>query len=227
MWLKQNPGRIISPYQICKLMCPAYFKSSTAEILVNGFRKSGICPFNKNIFSDYDFVIERQRERSPPPNILQNNEEVTTSRDVLTQPQKQNEQTPSKQGNALKRIEAPKTNFVGTEDISPLPCHSGTPGSEKGRKPRQGSSYVITCTPHKDELGESMREQERKNTLKGKGRKPKLSSELAESNKKKILEVGQYWMTIRIWTLTMRTQNAWFATVYTLKAYMVSSGYVA
>ncbi|KAG5893465.1 hypothetical protein JTB14_031243 [Gonioctena quinquepunctata] len=85
-------------------MCPAYLKSSTAEISVNGFRKSGICPFNKDIFSDYDFVIERQRERTPPPNILQNNEEVTTPRDVLTkQPQKQNEQTTSKQKNALKR----------------------------------------------------------------------------------------------------------------------------
>ncbi|KAG5894436.1 hypothetical protein JTB14_019804 [Gonioctena quinquepunctata] len=127
---------------------------------------------------------------TPPPNILQNNEEVTTPRDVLTKkPQKQNEQTPSIQGNALKTIEAPKKNFVGMEDISSLPCHSGTSGSEKRREPRQGSGYIITNTPYKDKLGESMREQERdKKTLNVKSRKPKLSTELAESNKKKAVK---------------------------------------
>lgn len=36
-----------------------------AEISVNGFRISGIFPFNKNIFSNVDFVMERQRERTP------------------------------------------------------------------------------------------------------------------------------------------------------------------
>lgn len=55
---------------------------------VNGVRKAGICPFNKNRFSQYDLVIGKQRERTLPPDILQNNEEVTLQRKMLTeQPQ--------------------------------------------------------------------------------------------------------------------------------------------
>ena len=173
IWLKQNPGRIINSYQISKLMCPAYLKSATAEISVNGFRKSGICPFNPDRFSDHDFIIERQRERTPPP-VHQINTEVTPPRNE-----------PGENQNETTLLSQTTKSIIRVEDISPLPSHSGT-SSTKGRKPRQGSSYVITSTPYKDELEASLQEQERKKTLKEKGRKPNISSELVEANKNKI-----------------------------------------
>ncbi|KAK9739565.1 DDE superfamily endonuclease [Popillia japonica] len=55
MWLKQNPGRIANAFHICKLTCPAYLKSATAEISANGFRKCGIYPLNGNVFADHEF----------------------------------------------------------------------------------------------------------------------------------------------------------------------------
>lgn len=47
-------------------------------------------------------LLKKQRERTPPPDILQNNKEVTSPRNVFTKwPQKQIGQTSSKQENAL------------------------------------------------------------------------------------------------------------------------------
>ncbi|XP_072380823.1 uncharacterized protein [Diabrotica undecimpunctata] len=187
MWLRQNPGRTINSYQICKLMCPAYLKSATAEISANGFRKSGIYPFNKNNFSDHDFIMERQRERTPPP-INQNHGEVLPTRgQSRPEPQSIIERTPPKHNLTNKSSNGNATETTATmiraEDISPLPSCSYTSQTNKQKNPRKGSSWMITSTPYKDELERSVAEQERKKSLKEK--KPKISNELNQVNRKK------------------------------------------
>ena len=169
MWLKQNPDRNVNAYQICKLMCPAYLKSATAEISANGFRKSGIWPCNRHQFADHEFIIEGQIERTLPAEFSQNIGEFTPPRD------------------ASPAHETPPS-IIRAEDISPLPACSGNLQSNKGRKPRQGSSWNITSTPYKDQLEESIqnkKEQERKKALKEKGKQPELSFDLMNSNEEK------------------------------------------
>lgn len=150
MWLKQNPGRNINAYQICKLMCPAYLKSATAEISANGFRKSGIFPFNRNRFVDHDFIIERQRERTPPTEILQNNGEVTPPRNVSPPPQEEIahqseiERTPLKGLNSNSNVnETLKKKIVRAEDISPLPSCSGISQTQKGIKDENQDKVLV------------------------------------------------------------------------------------
>lgn len=190
-----------------------YTKSSTAEISVSEFCKCGICPCNKNTFSEW-----------PPPDITS----YSPKKYVDWRTKKTKWTSTIKTGKTTKRAWGAEKKFVGTENTSPLPCHSGTSGSKEGKKPRENSSYIITCMPFKD-LEESMREQERKKSLKEEGRKPKqfwINRVIAMIHQ--ILEVSQWRMTIRIWTLTMRMQNVCFVTVYTLKMQkMASSGYVA
>jgi hypothetical protein len=55
-WLKHHGNRIVTTYQIGELMGNAYLKSATAQVAVNGFRKTGLYPCNRNIFNDYEFV---------------------------------------------------------------------------------------------------------------------------------------------------------------------------
>lgn len=145
MWLKHNPGRNITAYQICRLMCPAYLKIATAEISANGFRKAGIYPFNKNKFAEHDFIIERQRERTPPTETLQINREITPPRNLTPTEntgRSQNERTPPKRPNSNLNVDkALKKNFVRAE-ISPLPSCSGI-SQTQGNKRRKLSKVLV------------------------------------------------------------------------------------
>jgi hypothetical protein len=55
-WLKHHGNIILTTYQIGELMGNACLKSATARVAVNGFRKTGLYPCNRNIFNDYEFV---------------------------------------------------------------------------------------------------------------------------------------------------------------------------
>lgn len=54
-WLKQNPGRIVSHFQVSDLFNRAYLKAATPANAINAFSKTGIYPFNENIFEDWMF----------------------------------------------------------------------------------------------------------------------------------------------------------------------------
>ncbi|KAK9675199.1 hypothetical protein QE152_g40554 [Popillia japonica] len=142
MWLKQNPGHIVNAFQICKLMCPAYLRSVTAAISANGFRKCGIYPLNRNVFADHDFLIERQSERTPPAQPIENRlkiEEETTNNNKEIPPTK----TELINRSASSTASTTKKQYIRAED-------------------RQDSSRIITSTPYKDELEQSLRKLERK-----------------------------------------------------------------
>ncbi|KAJ8936334.1 hypothetical protein NQ314_012407 [Rhamnusium bicolor] len=55
-WLKQNPGRTVTIYQVASLFNKAYDKTATLEIALSGFRTTGISPFNRDIFPEHMFL---------------------------------------------------------------------------------------------------------------------------------------------------------------------------
>lgn len=55
-WLKLHLGRIITHYQDGELFKNAYGKAATISNIENGFLKTGIYPFNPDIFSDWMFA---------------------------------------------------------------------------------------------------------------------------------------------------------------------------
>ncbi|KAJ4432637.1 hypothetical protein ANN_21260 [Periplaneta americana] len=52
-WLKQNAGREVTHYQVGMLLGEAFNK--TVAVATNGFRKTGLYPCNRHIFSDFEF----------------------------------------------------------------------------------------------------------------------------------------------------------------------------
>jgi transposase len=62
-WLRQHPGRAISELQVAELFGMAYEKAATVKNAQSGFRKSGISPFNRHIFSDEDFAAADSTDR--------------------------------------------------------------------------------------------------------------------------------------------------------------------
>ncbi|CAG5055147.1 unnamed protein product [Parnassius apollo] len=55
-WLRTNPGRRVTVFQISMLFGKAYARAASIATAESGFRSTGIYPFNKDIFQDYEFV---------------------------------------------------------------------------------------------------------------------------------------------------------------------------
>ena len=55
-WISNHPFRSLSSYQVEELMEKAYAKIATLQIAMSGFKKCGIMPFDRNRFSEADFL---------------------------------------------------------------------------------------------------------------------------------------------------------------------------
>lgn len=62
----RNPGRPISIYEIAECVGVAFEKSMTPKNITAGFKKSGIFPFDKNIFTDDDYIVSSVTDRCKP-----------------------------------------------------------------------------------------------------------------------------------------------------------------
>ncbi|XP_055523893.1 uncharacterized protein LOC129717770 [Wyeomyia smithii] len=56
-FLKKNPGKTITAYNVCELVNHAFVKSANMSSAQNGFRATGIYPFNPSVFNDSDFAV--------------------------------------------------------------------------------------------------------------------------------------------------------------------------
>ena len=55
-WLLNHPGKRVTDFDVADLAGNAYNRAATMEKAVNGFRSTGIFPFNPDVFSDDDFA---------------------------------------------------------------------------------------------------------------------------------------------------------------------------
>jgi hypothetical protein len=65
-WLRNHPGRVITIQQVGALFGKAYNKAATTSNAISGFAKSGISPFDPNVFSDDCFDAATTTERPAP-----------------------------------------------------------------------------------------------------------------------------------------------------------------
>ena len=52
VWLRNNPGKVVTLYQISRLFGSVYLKTATPNNAIQGFSKSGIYPVNRYVFTD-------------------------------------------------------------------------------------------------------------------------------------------------------------------------------
>ena len=52
-YLRENGGKVINRYDICKLACKVYTSTLTPNNVHAAFKKCGIFPFNPNVISDH------------------------------------------------------------------------------------------------------------------------------------------------------------------------------
>ena len=61
-WLRQHPGRVLTEYQVGELFDAAYGKAATVQNGSSGFRKAGIFPFRRDVFTDEDFLCSKMTD---------------------------------------------------------------------------------------------------------------------------------------------------------------------
>ncbi|CAH2018085.1 unnamed protein product [Acanthoscelides obtectus] len=135
----------------------AYNRAATMEVSVNSFRTTGLFPLNRNIFRDHDFsVFEVEEKLTVPEDTGGTSKDSSDIEDAADDPRPGNSKESNDQGavnssrKAVKYLSEP-TKLVSPVQIKPLP-------KIKSKKPsaRAGSAALITSSPYKDDLTESL-----------------------------------------------------------------------
>ncbi|KAJ4435306.1 hypothetical protein ANN_17916 [Periplaneta americana] len=152
-WLKQNAGRVVTHYQVGMLLGEAFNKAATVAVATNGFRKTGLYPCNRHIFSDFEFqeASPNNHEASDhSPEALPNRLHDANTSQPRPGPSGINEpKTPP------KPVEKQTTPFVTPVDISPVPTIQQKNPTDRGRK--SGSAALLTSSPYKNQLADDVK----------------------------------------------------------------------
>ncbi|CAG4943297.1 unnamed protein product [Parnassius apollo] len=71
-WLRTNPGRRVTVFQISMLFGEAYVRATSIATAESEYRSTGIYPFNKDIFQDYEFVTLPEDNDNLPAIVNEN-----------------------------------------------------------------------------------------------------------------------------------------------------------
>lgn len=134
-WLRNNPGKAMTIYDLPAIIRDAFPRAATPVNIINGFRISGISPFNADIFTDYEFAPSFVSDR---PNPILPTEIRATSDPVIP--------TLSLPSTSNERISTSGSQF-SPEVVRPFPKVGPRKHSGRGRKQRR--SAVLTDTPVK------------------------------------------------------------------------------
>lgn len=188
-WLRNNPGRIVTQYQIAKLFGLAFAKAATIETAMSGFRKTGIYPTDPHIFKDIDFApadtTERMEDDSQTDKASNDVEEISTVI-VEDRAEDKRKETEGNKKNISQDVvveQGPSSAFpVSPKDIIAVP-HSAVRRSSNRRR---GKTVVLTESPYKNELLEIIEKSNKTNT-KAVKRKILLKKEKVNKATKKLV----------------------------------------
>jgi hypothetical protein len=76
-WMRANPGRAVTQYQVSRMLADAYGKVATVGNAASGFLHTGLWPPNRHIFLEYMFAPSSVTDKSTAAAA------ATTSTDVI------------------------------------------------------------------------------------------------------------------------------------------------
>lgn len=179
-WMLSHPGQTLSIYDLPAICCKAWDRGATPSNIKSGFRCTGIWPFDKNIFTEQDFlcsyVTDRPVSTSEPEKSASNDIPVTN----LSPKAASSEEV---EAEALLYPKAgPSTapddeSYVSPSKILPYPkAPQRKSPTVANRGPFRKKSIIATDTPERDNIAKK----------KMKITKPKIDKNKVKQVKKKV-----------------------------------------
>lgn len=180
-WMIRHPGQTLSIYNVAELVGQAFEKAMTPSNIKSGFKKTGICPFDRDIFTEDQFLTSEVTNRQ----LTEEHQELQSS--GLTTPII-DAQRPSTSRAALQAFE--------NQIKSPLECRDyPRAGPRKNvNKRKRGKSVILTDTPVKNEIEERAREREEKKNKKA--QKLEKSNNIRKVKTEKVTKVLDFFSPI-------------------------------
>ncbi|XP_057709153.1 zinc finger protein 40-like isoform X2 [Corythoichthys intestinalis] len=167
-WMRTNPGRTVTIYQIPGLVNQAFMSAMTPRNITSGFRVTGIFPFNRDIFPDEDYAPSMLTDRSNPekpststpadlPGL--SHEEPTTGLEAGPDPGESptSPEPNSEQSSIDKTGSSVHLGYISPEPILPLPKAS----TRRPRMKKNIKSKIVTEEEKDDEMAEREKKNER------------------------------------------------------------------
>lgn len=181
-WLIHHPGTPMSIYEVASCVGVAHQRAMTPANIISGFRKTGIYPFDRNVFSEDDFLVsyvtdrdfptggtdkQRQTEHITAENSREEELRTPTPTNGATQETSPNVSPPAKnvaQASCSGTDQGPSNRlFISPQQFKGYP----KAGERKSKKPRvKGRSCIATDTPEKSLFEAKEIEKQRKISLK-------------------------------------------------------------
>ncbi|XP_050518182.1 uncharacterized protein LOC126892621 [Diabrotica virgifera virgifera] len=153
-WLKENPSRVITLYQVASLFSSAYNKTAIPTIALSGFKATGILPFNPDIFPEHMYLPSTVTD--VPLEADNANTESLNPGACFAAAEHLNEEDPQSSTTVNtkphERVESSANNVTNVLlQISPLPQ-----GNARKSRRRKANSYqdVLTTSPYLQSLRE-------------------------------------------------------------------------
>ena len=201
-WLIAHPGRSVTIYQVGKLFRAAFSRAASVQTAIHGFEKTGIFPFNRDVFPEHLYAPSDTTDRPLEniPGVQQETSCLQKDSTALVEPNnftlKDNQVQPStskcqeirlltstdeeSQRSTSKLEEArPSTSafVVSPKVLMPPPQEENRNNIRPNRK--KGKTAILTSSPYKEELETDLAQKKNKAP-----QKRKLVSKVIFSKKK-------------------------------------------
>lgn len=165
-WMRNHPGRTITTFQVATIFAPAYSKTASVANAIEGFKVTGIHPFNNNLFSETDYLASSVTERPlvssedvMPTNFTENSDNGATTSTQISPHRVDERELLSVESELLelaRQITEPSEPIPSTStsstvtltQLSPYPKSSVLRLNNK----RSKRSEVLSSSPYKKQL---------------------------------------------------------------------------